>query len=142
MFPDRYKDTSYHAVCQQEVKENDKGKYEEIIGDYPIRNSWGHTDKIISMSDAEKGIHSRYDVCIKSLTYKGYSTGDIPVIWRTKKGGFESCIYSLYDRIHAEEDGIKDIEKKFFDLCTDFGLTKEGKIIPEGAIVQCEDKEF
>ena len=32
-----------------------------------------------------------------------------------------------------------EMNKKFFDLCTDFGLTKEGEIIPEGQTVLCDD---
>ena len=57
VFPDRnYKDPSYHAVCQQRCKENEEGEYVEIGFCGPIHNSWGNKDKIISMSDAQKGI--------------------------------------------------------------------------------------
>ena len=60
------------------------------------------------MSDAKKGVHLRFEVSIKSLTYKGYEIGDIPIIWR---GGF-SNIYDEYARKYAHVDGgiSKDID--------------------------------
>ena len=74
-------------------------------------------------------------VFIKHLTYKGYRSGDIPVIW----GNIGTySIYDKYDRDDAEKrlgSKGKDMDKKFFDLCTDFGLTKEGEIIPKDVVV-------
>ena len=71
-------------------QENEEtGRYEELFGGFedddgcygPIFNSWGNKEKIIPQADALNGLHSRYDVQIKALTYKGYSTGDISMIW-------------------------------------------------------------
>ena len=43
-------------------------------------------------------------------------------------------------RNDAQKDfKIKDIEKKFFNLCTEFGLDKDGKTIPEGTTLLCDD---
>ena len=36
---------------------------------------------MIAQSDAWKGVHSSYYVKIQTLTYKGFETGDILMIW-------------------------------------------------------------
>ena len=103
-------------------------------------NSWGNLDKEIDFSSAEKAIVERYEVKMKKLTYKGYRVGDIPIIWC---GGN----YSIYFKSHRESKYIKkntgfepeEMNKKFFDLCTDMGLDKEGNIIPAGETIQCDD---
>ena len=76
----------------------------------------------------------RYTVDIMHLTYKGYTSGDIPLIRDT--GAFS--IYANRDQAY-QYFSIRDIDKKFYDLCTDFGLTKEGEIIPKDEVVQCDD---
>ena len=35
----------------------------------------------------------------------------------------------------------EEMNKMFFDLCTDFKLTKEGEIIPEGQTIVCDGFE-
>ena len=88
---------------------------------------------MISKSDALKGVHSRYSVAIKTLTYKGYDTGDIPMIWGTHR-----CIYDkdFREKYATKEMGLdrdytaEEMNTKFLDLCTDFGLTKEGDYVP------------
>ena len=61
----------------------------ENADERPIHNSWGDASKIISMADAQKGIKERYTVYIKSLTYKGYEIGDVPIMWwdQSEKNG-------------------------------------------------------
>ena len=93
----------------------------------PLFNSWGNNDKEISFSEAEQAIHTRYAVKIQSLTYKGFKSGDIPVIW----GSGCSSIYNDNQRKYAKKwGGAVDItDKMFFDLCTEFGLDIKGNII-------------
>ena len=74
----------YHALFQQHMKENKTtGKYEAIDNweTSPLLNSWGDHEKEISFFEEKSGIHTRYEVRIKKLTYKGFRTGDIPIIW-------------------------------------------------------------
>ena len=89
-----------------------------------------------------KGLHSRYMVAIDFLTYKGYETGDIQMKWNTD--------YNIFSAEHREKKALKkegldrdytpeEMHKKFYDLCTDFGLTKEGKIIPGDKTLLCDD---
>ena len=121
------------------------GEFEDVYDparNGAIRNSWGDHEKVISMKDANKGVHSRYGVTIKTLTYKGYSTGDIEMIWTDwdKEFKTQGFIYKASERGYAKKVyGIENIDKKFFDLCTDFGLTKEGEIIPKGSTIECDD---
>ena len=101
----------------------------------PIFNSWGTHEKIIPHADALKGLHSRYNVGIPALTYKGYSTGDIQMVWYDG-----NC--SIYNQVHREECAAKDagldrdytaseMNKKFKDLCYDFHLTEDGDYAPQ-----------
>ena len=101
----------------------------------PLLNSWGNNDKEISFSEAEQAIHTRYGVTIKSLTYKGFKSGDIPVIW----GGGSFTIYVDWNRQYAKKTGagIDITDKMFFDLCTEFGLDIHGNII-KGTLM-CDD---
>ena len=51
-------------------------------------------------------------------------------------------IYNEDDRELAKKDlGIEpeEMEKKFYDLCTDFELDTDGNIIPAGVTIQCSD---
>ena len=133
-------------------KENEQtGQYEPLI-DFekrcftgPIYNSWGSHEQIISEADALKGVRERYAVAIKTLTYKGFEVGDIPMIW-----GDEDGSYSIYEQEHREEKARKEfgcdgdytpeeMKKMFFDLCTDFKLTPEGVKLPEDQTVLCDD---
>ena len=102
---------------------------------------------MIPSSDALKGLHSRYDVAIKTLTYLGFETGDVQMIWNTG--------YNIYDQFHREycatkKDGLdrdytgSEMLKKFKDLCADFkvSLDENDKVIPENQTLVCKDKEF
>ena len=156
VYPGRgYNHQQYHAVCQQRVQEiRETGNYELKRG-LPIFNSWGENEKIISESDALKGVYSRYFVVIKTLIYKGYETGDIPMKW-TNDQGFGGNIYRQFWRERAlKKYGLdrdytpEEMKKLFFDLCTDFGLTIEGDYMPKPKkswnpfskkkVVQCDD---
>ena len=94
-----------------------------------IRNNWGDNETVVSQADVQKGLHSKYMVGIKSLTYKGYSTGDIPMIW--EKHG-QSC--NIYQKSNRDASGIAGIEKMFNDLCQDFGLDTNGNVIQGGGL--------
>ena len=158
VYPGRgYNHQQYHAVCQQQVQEiGETGNYEHIGFDGPILNSWGENEKIISFSDAFNGVHSRYAVWIKTLIYKGYETGDIPMKWKNDQGAGGH----IYHQSNREESATKEygldrdytpeeMKKFFFDLCTDFGLTIEGDYMPKQKkswnpfskkkVVQCDD---
>ena len=103
----------------------------------PIHNSWGDHEKIIPWEDAKKGLHTRYNVAIHTLTYKGYTTGDIPIMWY----GGNYHINNRGTRDYVEKHfGYKavEMEKKFKDLNTDFGLDIDGNIIPEDAVLTAE----
>ena len=80
------------------VKENEQtGEYYDIDnGD--IFNSWGDHEKVIPLSDALKGARERYEIAIKTLTYLGFETGDISMIWSPGPGTFIYTIYSKYTR--------------------------------------------
>ena len=96
------------------------------------------------MADAQKGIKERYTVVIKSLTYKGYEIGDVPIIWWNQnrdgpgRGGPEN-IYVKSSRAVAHEFGFENIEEKFEALLNQFDLDINGMPIPEDAIIECED---
>ena len=71
--------------------------------------------------------------------------GDIPIIWsgEWKYNGKDfivpKSIYITICRKHAEKDlGLEpeEVAKKFYDLCTDFGLDIKGKIIPDKAVIE------
>ena len=51
-----YKQQQYHAVFQQDYLENEEtGEYKYLgYNEGPIRNSWGHHEKVICQSDAKK----------------------------------------------------------------------------------------
>ena len=91
---------------------------------------------MIPRADALKGLHSRYEVRIKALTYKGYSTGDIQMVWC-----YGNC--SIYDQNSRENCATKsrgldrdytasEMNKQFKDLCYDFGLMDNGDLPPQG----------
>ena len=138
----QYEEKSYHAVFQQQQFEDKNGDY-RFISDFqtsPLLNSWGNNEKTISESDALRGVHSRYGVSIKTLTYKGYETGDIPMKWSNEK--YFCVIYNQNDREKCakKEYGCdrdytaEEMKKMFYDLCTDFGLTIEGDYLPDVVI--------
>ena len=87
------------------------------------------------------GVHSRYRVLIKTLIYKGYETDDIPMLWSNDQaeGGhiyYQSCRENARKEYGLDRDyTLEEMNKLFFDLCTDFGLTKEGDYWPEGTFV-------
>ena len=100
-------------------------------------NSWGDNEQIISRSDADRGLHSRYAVNIKTLVYKGFETGDIPMVWANDEGRGNN-IYNENGRKTAfkkwgcdHDYTASEMKKMFYDLCIDFGLTIEGDYEPE-----------
>ena len=104
---------------------------------------------MIASSDALKGVHSRYAVVIRTLTYKGFETGDIAMIWG--QGG--TVIYSPIARTEKyarKEYGLdrdytgSEMLKKFKDLCADFkiSLDENDEVIPQNQTLLCEDNEF
>ena len=132
-----YKEKSYHALYQRQVTEDKTTGEYDMLDDWktaPLCNSWGNNDKEISFSEAEQAIHTRYEVRIRSLTYKGFKSGDIPVIW--------NGIFFIYDKDERKNAkyygaGVDITDKMFFDLCTEFGLDIHGNII-KGTLM-CDD---
>ena len=98
---------------------------------------------MIASSDALKGVHSRYQVEIQTLTYKGFEIGDVPMFWR-------GCnIYNQFFRENCatKEDGLDrdytapEMLKMYKDLCADFNISldKDDKVIPQNQTLQCAD---
>ena len=93
---------------------------------------------MIASSDALKGVHERYEVRIRTLTYKGFETNDILMIW----GNFGS--YNIYSQYFRENYATKEyygmdrdytaseMLKMFKDLCADFkiSLDENDEVIP------------
>ena len=107
VWPERgYKDDAYHAVFVDETYVNEKGEYmyHKNYSNSKVRNSWGDNEKVIAWSDIEGGydrkIHQDFEVEIKSLTYKGYEIGDIPILWRKNynNGGQYFKLETIYDK--------------------------------------------
>ena len=90
------------------------------------------------MSDAKKGLHSRYEVIIPILIYKSFETGDIPIIW--ERGINTIYVQSSREYLAKKENGLdrdytaEEMNKKFYDLCTDFCLDINGDYI-QGTLV-------
>ena len=134
IWPERgYKDGDYHAVIQQYVQQMLDGRhYMNAAEPNNIRNCWGDHDNIISMADAQKGIHQRYKTAIKRLTYKPNENEEIPIIWKCNSGELK-CIYSRDDRQECLDE-LPHIEVQFSRLCKDFGLNENGEEKPEDRI--------
>ena len=103
---------------------------------------------MIASSDALKGVHSRYAVNIRTLTYKGFETGDIAMLWNEGRAAiyiqrhrkdFARKRYGL-DRDYTSSEMLK----KFKDLCADFkiSLDENDEVIPQNQTLFCKDNEF
>ena len=91
------------------------------------------------MADAKKGIKERYTVLIKSLTYKGYEIGDVPIIWwdQNRDGPGRAGARNIYNksaRAVAHKFGFENIEEKFEGLLNQFNLDINAMPIPEGNV--------
>ena len=100
---------------------------------------------MIASSDALKGVHERYQVRIQTLTYKGFETNDIPMIWWDG----DSNIYRQYSRERSatKEKGLdrdytgSEMMKMFKALCADFkvSLDENDEVIPSNQTLLCDD---
>ena len=116
VWPERgYKEGDYHAVCTHTCQHNASTDQYELLQDGKLLNSWGDIDNHIPISDALKGLHSRYQVKLQSLTYNSYKDDDIPIIWN---GEFN--IHNPQHREKAKDYGIEDIEEKWKVVCKEF----------------------